>query len=725
MQDVWGPQQSRGGRDRRPATGRVRGSSGLVGAVLVLGVLSLVVPGTLVPGVLAQYAVAALCGAAAWACLRAARRRSGRWRRGWRLLAAAAVSWAAGNTVTGVSLTLLPGIGLDNLIYPLQGLAMVAVLAGLLTMPRPAWQPGVALRTGLDVWLVASCLLLLGAVHVAPAAAMDTAGADLAFALAYPGCALLMLAAAHELGRRHVGGDHPELAWLTGAFAALLVAAAGYARFSPDARYAPLPIAWAFGLGALLLMVAASRATGAPDRHGAAVATLPVESRVLLALPEALAVASAITVVVMPPDQWYAWLLAGTAALGLIARHSVIVADARAHQGELEGEVADRTARLSAVSTRYATILDTVRDGIVGTDVEGRITFANAGAARLLHVSQDLLVGVPACEALCATPGHDGCAVHEAATQRRVVEAATAEFRRHSGGVVPVEFDAAPVTDGGPRSGAGREGAVLVFRDVSERHAVEQLKRQFISSVSHELRTPLSSVRGALEMLADGDAGELSPMGRSLAANASRGVDRLGRLVDDIIDAEKLAAGEFDVQPRVVDLARLVGQAVAALEPLGAAADVRIVLGRLEATRAWCDADRVEQAVVNLVGNAVKFSGPGDVVRVETEHRGEDVLVSVVDQGPGIPPEERERVFDRFHQVAGSAVSDRGGTGLGLTITRSIVERHGGDVWVESEVGAGSTFRFVLPHHGRLAATVPPVASTQGHAGTRDSEPAR
>ena len=236
---------------------------------------------------------------------------------------------------------------------------------------------------------------------------------------------------------------------------------------------------------------------------------------------------------------------------------------------------------------------------------------------------------------------------------------------------------------------------------------MEQLKKQFISSVSHELRTPLTSIRGVLEMLADGDAGELPEVAHRLIVTAQRGSERLSRLINDILDVERFASGDFSVMPRPTDIPRLVGAATASMEGFAAATDVRLRFGEL-AGQALCDPDRVEQALVNLIGNAVKFSHEDGVVEVSAVAEETQVVISVRDYGRGIPQDQLASVFERFHQVDEADATEKGGTGLGLTITKSIVERHGGRIWVESEYGKGTLFSFTLP--------IAPAATPKKHA---------
>jgi signal transduction histidine kinase len=243
---------------------------------------------------------------------------------------------------------------------------------------------------------------------------------------------------------------------------------------------------------------------------------------------------------------------------------------------------------------------------------------------------------------------------------------------------------------------AGVDGAVVVFRDITDRTVLDEMKRQFVSAVSHELRTPLSAIRGSLEMLADGDTGVLPESAQHVVDVGARGTERLTRLVNDIIDIERLEAGTFDIRPRPEDLAPLLVDAADSLVPLAGERHVTIEIGEA-AGSALCDADRIVQALVNLIGNALKFTQGGGTVEVSAIPVDHEILVSVRDQGRGIPAEEFETIFERFHQVQRGDGRKLGGTGLGLPITKAIVERHGGRIWVESELGEGSTFHFTLP----------------------------
>ncbi len=182
----------------------------------------------------------------------------------------------------------------------------------------------------------------------------------------------------------------------------------------------------------------------------------------------------------------------------------------------------------------------------------------------------------------------------------------------------------------------GGHGAVVAFRDITERHMVELMKQEFVSAVSHELRTPLTSIRGSLELLADGAAGELPGTAHEIVAMAQRGSERLSRLVNDIIDIERLESGSFRIEPTPQNIEPLVKATVSSLQALAEQGHVSLVVDQARG-HALCDADRVVQALVNLVGNALKFTPPGGTVRINATPDDHEVVFAISDEGRGIP----------------------------------------------------------------------------------------
>jgi signal transduction histidine kinase len=241
-------------------------------------------------------------------------------------------------------------------------------------------------------------------------------------------------------------------------------------------------------------------------------------------------------------------------------------------------------------------------------------------------------------------------------------------------------------------------GRVWHFRDISAFKEIGRMKDEFISAVSHELRTPLTSIRGSLDLMASGVMGELPSEAIPVVELARRNCERLVRLINDVLDIEKIEAGRMDFHLEVMELEPLLLHSVETLRPYG---DQLGVAFRIECSapgaRARVDPDRLIQVMENLLSNAAKFSPPGETVQVTLARRGRDLRVSITDRGAGISPELQSRLFEKFAQGDLPHPSQKGGTGLGLNIARAIVERLGGNIGVVSRPGVSTTFHFNLP----------------------------
>jgi signal transduction histidine kinase len=252
----------------------------------------------------------------------------------------------------------------------------------------------------------------------------------------------------------------------------------------------------------------------------------------------------------------------------------------------------------------------------------------------------------------------------------------------------------------------------LAFRDLTRRREVDRLKSEFVSVVSHELRTPLTSIHGSLGLLASGVLG--SEKGKRMLEIAVNNTDRLIRLINDILDIEKLESGSAQMQRTVCNAGNLLRHAVDVMRAMAQEHQVTLLLEEHDAA-IEADCDRVLQCLTNLLSNAIKFSETGGTVTAKVRVASEQAQFEVADQGRGIPGEKQESIFERFHQVDASDSRRKGGTGLGLAITRSIVLQHGGRIWVESQIGKGSTFFFTIP----LAHTDVPVVHQRGFSTDR------
>jgi signal transduction histidine kinase len=236
------------------------------------------------------------------------------------------------------------------------------------------------------------------------------------------------------------------------------------------------------------------------------------------------------------------------------------------------------------------------------------------------------------------------------------------------------------------------------FRDISAFKEIGRMKDEFISAVSHELRTPLTSIRGSLDLMAIGVMGELPSEAIPVVELAQRNCERLVRLINDVLDIEKIEAGRMDFNLEVMELEPLLLHSVETLRPYGARLGVAFRIERsAPGARARVDPDRLIQVMENLLSNAAKFSPSGETVQVALARRGRDLRVSVTNRGAGIAPELQSRLFEKFAQGDLPHPSQKGGTGLGLNIARAIVERLGGNIGVVSRPGVSTTFHFNLP----------------------------
>ena len=281
---------------------------------------------------------------------------------------------------------------------------------------------------------------------------------------------------------------------------------------------------------------------------------------------------------------------------------------------------------------------------------------------------------------------------------RRALAGEKVQFQRRQttpdGGVI--EFDVTYI----PRRGelGEVEGFYALLIDITELKRLDRMKSEFVSTVSHELRTPLTSIRGSLGILAGGVAGPLSDKVRGFIDIAKDNCERLIRLINDILDMEKIESGKMTFQLQVLDLPELIERTVGANEGFAAQHHVRlqIILPR-RGTQVQADSDRLAQVLTNLISNACKFSPAGSSVDIAVSERGERVRVDVVDRGPGISETFRQRIFQKFSQEDSTDMRQKGGTGLGLSISKAIVEGLGGEIGFDTEVGKGSTFYFYLP----------------------------
>ncbi|CAN7410143.1 ATP-binding protein [Brevundimonas sp. LjRoot202] len=354
----------------------------------------------------------------------------------------------------------------------------------------------------------------------------------------------------------------------------------------------------------------------------------------------------------------------------------------------------DRALQAAATAERARNAFESAGDAMITLNPSGSIETVNAAAESLFGYSADELDRRDV--SLLLDLAHDGDGVFMSrlgASRRALAGGVVRELtgRRRNGESFPADVGLGVMNlPTGPH-------VVAVVRDISARRRVEELKEEFVSTVSHELRTPLTSIAGSLGLLAGGAAGPLPEKAARLVGIAHANSQRLVRLINDILDIEKIESGKLTLDLSIVDLGEIAGRSVEAMRGLADDLGVGITLTPAEPAPVRADPDRLMQVVTNLLSNACKFSPAGGTVTVSVDSRARMARLSVRDQGPGIPEAFRSRIFSKFAQADGSGTRAKGGTGLGLAIAREITERHGGRLWFESPPGEGATFHLELP----------------------------
>lgn len=336
---------------------------------------------------------------------------------------------------------------------------------------------------------------------------------------------------------------------------------------------------------------------------------------------------------------------------------------------------------------RQQALFNSMVEGVLLLGSDGKIQLTNQALAKLLDLPPDIR-GQTIADALRWPALTD--LVAKVAGENRAVETEL-EFRGREPRCLEVDATTYIDQDGKP------QGIILVFHDITRLKELENTRREFVANVSHELRTPLSMIKGYVETLLDGAKSDPEQLTRFLQI-IDKHADRLTYLIEDLLTISKLESGQIVMNAQRVNLRE---QAQRVVEDLRArAAERHVTVENLLADELWAqaDADRLQQVLFNLIENAIKYGrSEGRVALGAKAIPGGMIRVWVQDDGPGIPLEARERVFERFFRVDKARSRETGGTGLGLSIVKHIVQAHGGKVWVESELGQGSTFNLTLP----------------------------
>jgi signal transduction histidine kinase len=354
-------------------------------------------------------------------------------------------------------------------------------------------------------------------------------------------------------------------------------------------------------------------------------------------------------------------------------------------------EIEHYVSQIQEQKSRLEAVLEASPEALVTTDPGGRITMANPAAARLLGIRttdrgrtlEDL--GAPRGILLCLREAAaNGVAVREVEVGEKAYWAYATQMSRE-------EEDAA---GNGARSGDA--GIILAVRDITEHRSLEKAKTDFVSDVSHELRTPLTTIQSAIGLL-ERARERLDPLEHRALELAEGELRRIRGMVEELLTLAQLDAWQYQLEVGPTDLSRIVQTAIESVEAKAERFGIEINFDEGTEHRCVCDAQKLYQVFLNLLDNAIKYSDPGARVDVRVREDALSLTVEVRDTGVGIPEEDLGQLFERFYRVDKDRSRSTGGSGLGLAISRQIVEMHGGEIFVESEVGTGSTFRVRLP----------------------------
>lgn len=368
------------------------------------------------------------------------------------------------------------------------------------------------------------------------------------------------------------------------------------------------------------------------------------------------------------------------------AEFAAVAESLNAMAEQLDGEI----STLTRERNEREAVLASMVEGVIAVDADERVITVNEAAAGVLGIDREAAVGhsiqetvrntdfqrVIAETLLAEAPVERELSLHVAGAQRTVQASGT---RLHD-----------------PEDGRS-VGAVVVLNDVTRLKRLEAVRSDFVANVSHELKTPVTSIKGFAETLLEGAADDPATRERFLRIIASQS-ERLMAIVSDLLALSRLEADEAAQTPlETGDLCEVVDGAVEICAIAAHAKGITLAVGCGDVAPALINAPLLEQAVVNLIDNAIKYSPEGSTVTVELAETDDEVAILVRDQGPGIAREHIPRLFERFYRVDSARSRDLGGTGLGLAIVKHVAQVHGGHVSVASEVGRGSTFRLSLP----------------------------
>ncbi|MDQ0209110.1 cell wall metabolism sensor histidine kinase WalK [Alkalicoccobacillus murimartini] len=354
---------------------------------------------------------------------------------------------------------------------------------------------------------------------------------------------------------------------------------------------------------------------------------------------------------------------------------------------QLTMKLHDATLTRDREQKRLSSVLSNMTDGVIATDQNGRVILLNKRAEELLGVSSKQVMRQPLTDVLHVTETFGVYDLYDHS------ESVLLDFSNEDGQYLLEANFSVIQEDEGPIN-----GLITVLHDVTEKEKIEQERREFVANVSHELRTPLTTMKSYLEALEDGVMQDVD-MGPRFLKVTQNETERMIRLVNDLLQLSKIDSDDYQFVLQWIDFGQFLHEVLDRFEII--AQEKNINLHRhisKKPSYVEMDQDKLIQVLDNIISNALKYSAEGANITTTLLHQGNHVRVSIADQGMGIPRESQLRIFDRFYRVDRARARSVGGTGLGLAIAKELVQAHGGDIWVHSEYGEGTTIYFTLPY---------------------------
>lgn len=377
----------------------------------------------------------------------------------------------------------------------------------------------------------------------------------------------------------------------------------------------------------------------------------------------------------------------------ILAAEAAVVVNSSKMMGEIDEE-----------RKKDAALLSSIGEGVLAVDGAGKIILFNASGEQITGYLQEELLEKTVFETIGLwdknkknIEGPDS-PIKKVLASGETINLDEVYLKRRDGTLFPARLSVAATRGTNDKI----MGAIVVFRDITHELEVEQMKQELISIATHELRTPITGIKGYLDMILEGDAGEINPETREMLEEVTKINQRLADLVDDLLNVGRIEQGRIEFKPVPMDMVKLIEEVVKELQIQAKGKNLELRFAshpEHEMEQVKADPERTRQILINLIGNAVKYTPEGSVT-VNIGKSDKEVIVAVEDTGLGMSKEAQKQLFEKFYRVKNEKTRQITGTGLGLWITKSLVEKQGGKIWVDSVEGKGSTFHFSLPMAG-------------------------